>query len=118
MQSNATLYQQLPWGVDMSVRKKIVKTGDEEVTWWIADYFDGSGARHQRRFPTKKEATTFHDSTKVAIRAGQHASLPADLTVAAACGKWLAKADADGLEHGTRVQYRQHVRNHIASRVG
>jgi integrase len=101
----------------MSVRKKIVKAGDEEVTWWIADYFDGSGARHQRRFATKKEATEFHDKMKVAIRAGQHVSLPHDLTVAGAARKWLAKVDADGRERATLKMYREHIA-HITPRIG
>ena len=66
----------------MSVRKKIVVTKGEPVTFWIADYSDGAGIRHQRRFPTKKEAAAFHDQTKGAIRAGTHVSLPDNLTIA------------------------------------
>ena len=55
----------------MSVRKKIVKSitpeGEPiETLWWIADYTDGSGLRHQRRFKHKREASALHD----AIRAG------------------------------------------------
>jgi len=72
LQSNAIYYQQLPnRGWVMSVRKKIVKSitpeGEPiETLWWIADYTDGSGLRHQRRFKHKREASALHD----AIRAG------------------------------------------------
>jgi hypothetical protein len=38
----------------MSVRKKTVHVKGGPVTFWIADYFDGAGLRHQRRFGTKK----------------------------------------------------------------
>src|SRR5262249_11348283 len=82
----------------MSVRKKIIITNGEPVTWWLADYSDGAGKRHQRRFPTKKEALQHHDKTKTAIRAGQHVSLPSDLTMAGAADKWLAQIAADDRE--------------------
>ena len=102
----------------MSVRKKVVHSNGEEIVWWLADYFDGAGKRHQRRFKTKKEAATHHDQMKVAIRAGQHVSLPHDLTVAGAADKWLAKVTADDRERGTHKQYETHVRRHILPRIG
>jgi integrase len=101
----------------MSVRKKIVMTKGDQVTWWLADYFDGTGRRHQRRFPTKKEATAHHDQAKTAIRAGQHVALPHDLTVAGAADKWLARVDADGRERATLKTYGEHVA-HIKRRIG
>jgi integrase len=106
------------WGQAMSVRKKIVMTKGEPTTWWLADYTDGSGQRHQRRFRTKKEAAEHHDKTKTAIRAGQHVSLSADLTIAGAADKWLAKVAADDRERGTLKQYETHVRRHIVPRIG
>jgi integrase len=102
----------------MSVRKKIVVTKSEPVTWWLADYFDGTGARHQRRFATKKEAAAHHDQIKTAIRAGQHVALSADLTITGAADKWLKKVDADGRERATLKMYREHVVRHIAPRIG
>jgi integrase len=102
----------------MSVRKKIVHTKGEPVTWWLADYSDGAGKRHQRRFPTKKEAESHHDQTKTAIRAGRHVSLSAALTIAGAADKWLKKVAADDRERGTQKQYEQHVRVHIVPRIG
>ena len=101
----------------MSVRKKIVMSKGEPVTWWLADYFDGAGDRHQRRFKTKKEAAAHHDQIKTAIRAGQHVALPRDLTIAGAAQKWLAKVDADGRERSTLKTYREHIA-HITPRIG
>jgi len=102
----------------MSVRKKIVMTKGEPVTYWIADYKDGSGIRHQRRFGTKKEATTFIEPIKVAVRAGTHVSIAADLTMADAADKWLARLEAKGRERGTLKTSREHINLHILPRVG
>jgi integrase len=102
----------------MSVRKKIVTTKGEDVTWWIADYSDGNGDRHQRRFPTKREAVAFIEPLKVAVRAGTHVSLPSDLTVRDACDKWLKRCEANGLERGSIKTNREHVLIHIVPRIG
>src|SRR5262245_37425545 len=102
----------------MSVRKKIVHVKGEPVTYWIADYADGAGIRHQRRFPTKKEAVAFHDQAKVAIRAGTHVSLPNSLSMADVADKWLKRVEADGRERSTVRQYQQHIRHHIVPRIG
>jgi integrase len=103
----------------MSVRKKIINKGEPtEAIWWIADYRDGSDKRHQRRFPTKKEALAFHDQTKVAIRAGTHVSLPDSLTMANVADKWLSRVEANAMERGTLKFYREHVNLHILPRIG
>ena len=107
----------------MSIRKKIVKSitpeGEPvETLWWIADYTDGTGLRHQRRFKTKKEASALHDQMKVAIRAGTHVSLPSDLTVAGVADKWLKRVEANARERGTLKSYREHVNLHILPRIG
>jgi integrase len=102
----------------MSVRKKIVMTKGEPITWWLADYTDGSGQRHQRRFKHKREALALHDQIKVAIRAGTHVSLPSDLTVKDAANKWLMRVEADALERGTLKFYREHAKLHILPRIG
>jgi integrase len=102
----------------MSVRKKIVIANGEPVTFWIADYADGAGIRHQRRFPTKKEAAAFHDQTKVAIRAGTHVSLPDGLTIADVAEKWIRTVEAGNRERSTIRQYRQHIDLHIVPRIG
>jgi integrase len=102
----------------MSVRKKVVHTKGEPVTYWIADYSDGAGVRHQRRFPTKKEAAAFHDTTKTAIRAGTHVSLPDSLTIADVAEKWIRTVEAGNRERSTIRQYRQHIDLHIVPRIG
>ena len=107
----------------MSVRKKIVESITPEAepietVWWIADYTDGSGRRHQRRFKHKREALAFHDQMKVAIRAGTHVSLPNDLTVADVADKWLSRVEANARERGTPKTYREHVNLHILPRIG
>ena len=107
----------------MSVRKKIVRTmspeGEQvETLWWIADYTDSSGLRHQRRFKHKREALALHDQMKVAIRAGTHVSLPSDLTVAGVADKWLKRVEANARERGTLKSYREHVNLHILPRIG
>lgn len=102
----------------MSVRKKIVPVKGEPVTFWIADYFDGAGLRHQRRFQTKKEAVAFHEQTKVAIRAGTHTSLPDNFTMADAAEKWIRAVEAQGRVRSTIRQYRQHITHHITPRIG
>jgi integrase len=101
----------------MSVRKKVTRLNGEEIVWWLADYSDGAGRRHQRRFKTKKEAAAHHDQMKVAIRAGHHVALPHDLTIAGAAAKWLRKVDADARERATLKTYREHVA-HILPRIG
>jgi integrase len=98
----------------MSVRKVAVK-GE---AFWIADYSDGAGLRHQRRFGTKKDAVAFHDQTKVDIRAGTHVSPPANLTVANVAEKWIRGVEASGAVRSTIRQYRQHVDLHIVPRIG
>jgi integrase len=102
----------------MSVRKKIVMTKGEPVTYWIADYRDGYGTRHQRRFGTKKEATAFIEPIKVAVRAGTHVSLPSDLTVGDACDNWIREVEAKGSEYSTLKFYREHIKLHILPRIG
>jgi integrase len=102
----------------MSVRKKVVMTKGEPVTWWLADYTDGAGIRHQRRFGTKKEAAALHDQMKVAIRAGTHVSLSNDLTITSAADKWLKRLEANSRERGTIKTCREHVNLHILPRIG
>ena len=107
----------------MSVRKKIITTttpeGEQiETLWWIADYTDGSGKRHQERFKRKAEAVAHEEKSKVAIRAGTHVSLDSNLTVADVAEKWIKKVEANARERATVRQYREHIRLHIVPRIG
>jgi integrase len=98
----------------MSVRSKIV--GEER--WWIADYKDGSGRRHQVRFQRKKDAEAHEEKSKVAIRLGTHVSIDGNLTVADVAQKWIAKVEASERERATIKQYREHINLHILPRIG
>jgi integrase len=103
----------------MSVREKIVRGRDGDEKWWIADYKDKSGRRHQVRFKRKGDAVAHEEASKVAIRAGQYVSINPNRTIADAAEGWLARVEADGmkktgkLERATIRQYRQHVDLHI-----
>jgi integrase len=98
----------------MSVRKKLV--GEE--LWWIADYRDGSGKRHQERFKRKADAVAHEEKSKVAIRAGTHVSLDSNLTVLDVAEKWIKRVEANEREGATVRQYRQHIKHHIVPRIG
>jgi integrase len=107
----------------MSVRKKILKSTTPEgepieTVWWIADYTDGSGKRHQERFKRKAEAVAHEETKKVAIRAGTHVSLGSDLTIADVADKWIKRVEANARERATVRQYREHIRLHIVPRIG
>jgi len=103
----------------MSVRDKTVGG----IKWWIADYKDSTGERHQVRFPTKGEATAHEEKSKVAIRAGQYVSVDPNRTIEDAATAWLARVEANGmrgtgkLERTTMNQYRQHVERHIKPHI-
>jgi integrase len=112
----------------MSVRPKevlIATPGGEQKTavWWIADYKDKSGRRHQVRFKRKGDAVAHEEASKVAIRAGQYVSVDPNRTIADAAEGWLARVEADGmrgkgkLERATMRQYRQHVDHHITPHI-
>ena len=108
----------------MSVRKKILHKGTpQEEVWWIADYTDGSGRRHQPRFKHKRDAEAHEEKSKVAIRDGRYIAV-ADVTVADAARIWISRVEANGMRHrgpverATLRQYRQHVDLHILPRIG
>jgi integrase len=106
----------------MSVRQKIV---DGQTTdYWVADFKDGSGRRHQRHFKSKKDATAFEQKNRVAIREGTYVAVDRNLTIEDAAKIWLARVEANGMRHRGPVeattlnQYKQHVDLHIVPRVG
>jgi integrase len=106
----------------MSVRKKIITTttpeGEQEATWWIADYTDGAGRRHQVRFKRKADAVDHEEKSKVAIRAGTHVSLDSNLTIADVADQWIKRVEANARERATVKQYREHIKLHIVPRIG
>ena len=103
----------------MSVRKKVIHEGTpQEQLWWIADYTDGSGKRHQVRFKRKAEAEDHEEKSKVAIRAGTHVSLDSNLTMADVADQWIKRVEANARERATVKQYREHIKLHIVPRIG
>jgi len=103
----------------MSVRKRKWKTSKGEAKEaWIVDYFDQDGDRHIETFERKKDAEAHHDKVRLDVRHGVHIAVSKSETVAEAAERWLNRAEAEGRERGTLAQYRQHVRLHIAPRIG
>ncbi|MBO0905568.1 tyrosine-type recombinase/integrase [Jiella sonneratiae] len=102
----------------MSVRRRTWTTPKGvERTAWVVDYTDGAGKRRLKTFARKKEADAFAATASVEVREGTHVADSASATVAAAGELWL-KASERRVEHGTLVQYRQHVRLHIVPLIG
>src|SRR5690349_11731098 len=100
-----------------SVRKRTWKTGDVTKTAWVADYFDQTGKRRQKTFPTRKEADQWLVEARHEVAAGIHAPASASITVAEAADLWLAQCEVDQLERSTVAFYRQHV-THLVSLIG
>jgi integrase len=100
----------------MAVRKQM--KGGVETGWFIADYTDGSGKRHQERFRNKRNAEKHEEEQKVAVRAGIHVSLDSNLTIADVADKWIKRVEANARERATVRQYRQHITLHIIPRIG
>src|SRR5262249_34545557 len=94
------------------------KTNGEKKEAWVVDYFDQDGDRHIETFSRKKDADEYHDTVRQDVRKGTHTAPSKSATVAEACDAWLRRVEADGRERTTLTQYRQHVRLHIAPKLG
>jgi integrase len=102
----------------MSVRKRRWTTSKGvEREAWLVDYTDQNGKRHAKSFAKKKDADAFASKTDVEVRGNVHVADTDSVTVNEAAQDWLARARRE-LEHGTYVQYRQHVDLHIAPFIG
>jgi integrase len=103
----------------MSVRKRVWTTRlGEAKEAWIVDYRDQEGDRHIETFARKKDADAYHDTVRTDVRHGVHTAPSKSVTVAEAAESWLKRVEAEGRERGTLAQYRQHVKLHIAPRIG
>src|SRR5262245_3516615 len=102
----------------MSVRKRrwITAAGEAKESW-VVDYVNGKD-RQLKTFERKKDADDFHNQVKVDIRKGTYIAPSKSPTVAEAAAKWLAEADARGLERTTLSQYDEHTRKHILPLIG
>jgi integrase len=103
----------------MSVRKRKWTTSrGEEKTAWVVDYSDQEGDRHIETFEKKKDADAYQATVKVDVRHGVHTAPSKSVTVAEAAVRWIKNVEADGCERATVKQYQEHIRLHIAPRVG
>jgi integrase len=102
----------------MAVRKRSWTTrSGEPKTAWVVDY-RLNGKRHIETFDRKKDADAREAQVRVNIKQGVHTAPSDTVTVAEAARQWLARVEAAGRERATLQQYRQHVRTHIAPRLG
>src|ERR1700753_1317980 len=101
-----------------SIRMRTWKTGDVVKTAWVADYFDQHGKRHLKTFRTKKEADAWLVPARREGQQGTHSPASSSITVEQAGEHWISEAEADGLERGTVLQYRQHLDYHIRPLIG
>jgi hypothetical protein len=85
---------------------------------WIADYSDQHKKRHQRQFPTKREAVDFLVDTGVEVKRGVHTPVYGSITVAEAAQSWLDQCRSEGLERSTLVNYEWTVKTHIVPTLG
>ena len=96
-----------------TIRKRSWQTKGGERTAWVADYFDGAGTRRLKTFATRKDGRRRGWSRPAGRwRAGTHTPESTSAMLGEAVELWLERAEAEGLERGTLVQYRQH-RGHI-----
>jgi integrase len=103
----------------MSVRKRTWTTRQGEAKEaWVVDYFDQEGDRHIATFARKRDADEHSAKVRVDVRAGMHTAPSKSVTVTEASESWIKRVAAEGRERGTLAQYEQHVRLHIAPRLG
>ena len=101
-----------------SIRKRTWKSGGEEKTAWIADYFDQSGKRHIKTFAAKKAADAWLVTARGEVQRGVHTPENTSITVAEAAELWLQTGELEELERSTLRQYRNHVVLHINPLIG
>jgi len=103
----------------MSVRKRTWTTRKgERKEAWIVDYIDQEGDRHIQTFDRKTDATEYHATVRVDIRQCVHTAPRKSATVTEAAEAWIKRVEAEGRERTTVGQYRQHLKWHIAPRIG
>jgi integrase len=96
----------------VAIRKRVWVSGGSEKSAWVADY-SSAGKRHQKAFPTQRDAKAWLAQTSVEMQLGIHTPSAGSITIAQAGTLWLEQAEVDGLERSTLAQYAQHLRFHI-----
>lgn len=98
-----------------SVRKRILKSGEIR---WMFDYKDMGGKRHEKMFPTKRDAEAYATKARSEVVQGTHTPDSTAKTVGEAGDLWVQRAVSDGLEASTIKQYKEHLRLHIKPLIG
>jgi integrase len=100
-----------------TIRRRSWTSGGETRTAWVADYTDQAGARRLKTFATRKAADTWLVEARHQVASGTHLPETTAPTLAQAAARWLASAEARGLERTTLMGYREHV-GHVLPRLG
>lgn len=98
-------------------RKWRDKHGGEQMAW-VVDYFDQTGKRHLRTFPTKGAAEAWKTDALHQVKIGTHTPSSTSKTVAEAWALWVAECEDNGLERSTVRQRKQHLNLHVKPFIG
>src|SRR5918995_4942432 len=101
-----------------SVRKRTWRSGGQEKTAWVVDYFDQEGKRRLKTCRTKKEADEYHTTCSWEIRQGIHTPASTSITLAEAVALWLEHGEAEELEAGTLRTYGAVSKEHVVPIIG
>jgi integrase len=101
-----------------SVRKRTWRSGGQEKTAWVVDYFDQQGKRRLKTCRTKKEADEFRTTCSWEIKQGIHTPASTSITVAEAVAMWLEHGEAEELEAGTLRTYGIVANEHVVPIIG
>jgi len=101
-----------------SVRKRTWRSGGQDKTAWVVDYFDQQGKRRLKTCRSKKEAEDFRTTCSWEIKQGIHTPASTSITVAEAVAMWLEHGEAEQLEAGTLRTYGAVARAHVLAVIG
>jgi integrase len=76
---------------------------------WQCDFTDQDGRRVRKQFTRRRDADAFMVTARGQVQVGTYTPDSTSATIGEACDLWLERAAAEGLEQGTRQNYRQHV---------
>ena len=101
-----------------SIRKREWTSRGQARSAWVVDYVDQGGTRRLKTFATRKEADNWATTALHEVKQGIHTPTSASINVIDAIERWIGCCEAEGLEHSTIKQRRQHLRLHIAPFLG
>jgi integrase len=90
----------------------------EQREAWVVRYADQDSKWRLKTFARQRDAKAWLPSAQVEVKQRTHRPDSTSPTVAAACGAWIRRGEADGRERGTLQQRRQHVDLHILPLLG